>query len=94
MRIEAYNNVNQIYKPKSVGKPGTVNKTSYQPDQLSISNFGKDLQSVRAAVANTSDIREDRVAPLRASIASGNYSVDNGDFASKLIEKYQEKYVF
>ncbi|MBQ8971031.1 MAG: flagellar biosynthesis anti-sigma factor FlgM [Lachnospiraceae bacterium] len=94
MRIEAYNNVNQIYKPKSVGKPGSVSKTSYQPDQLSISSFGKDLQSVRAAVASASDIREDKVAPLKASIAQGTYNVDNGDFASKLIEKYQEKYVF
>ena len=45
-------------------------------------------------MSNASDIREDKVAPLKASIAQGTYNVDNGDFASKLIEKYQEKYVF
>ena len=94
MRIEAYSNINRIYPTKSVGKPANVSRTAYQPDQLSISSFGKDLQSVRAAVSNAPDIRTDKVDPIKTGIASGSYNVDNGDFASKLIAKYQEKYVF
>ncbi len=94
MRIEAYNNVSQIYKTQSTKRINNVNVAAYQPDQLSISSFGKDLQSVKQALSNVPDVREDVVAPIKAEIASGSYNVDSGDFASKLIEKYQEKYVF
>lgn len=34
------------------------------------------------------DIREDKVAELKAKVNSGNYSVDTADFAEKLLEKY------
>lgn len=34
------------------------------------------------------DIREDKVAELKAKVNSGNYFVDTADFAKKLLEKY------
>ena len=46
----------------------------------------------KQAVANASDIREDKVAELKTKVDSGNYQVDAGDFASKLLEKYNELY--
>ncbi len=94
MRIEGYSGINQIYKPQSVARTSNVGKTAYKPDSLEISSFGKDLQTVRQAVANAPDIRNDKVEPIKAGINAGTYSVDNSDFASRLIEKYQEKVVF
>ena len=93
MRIEAYNAVSQIYQAQ---KPGKVNKAqaAYGRDQVHISSIGKDIQTVKAAVANTSDIRKEITEPIKAAIANGTYNVSNDDFASKLIAKYEEKLSF
>ena len=74
MRIEAYTQVQQIYKTsktdKSQRKPG-VGAT----DQLQISS---------------SDIREEITAPLKNSIQAGTYGVEAGAFADKLLQKMKE----
>jgi len=88
MRIEAYNQVNQIYKSQKVQKPGKTNKSG-RMDQVEISSFGKDIQTLKQAVANSPDIREELTAPLKSQVNAGTYNVDTGDFASKLLEKYE-----
>lgn len=89
MRIEAYNQIQQIYNTK---KPGQVKKTSGTSftDQVQISSLGKDIQTAKAAVAAAPDVREDVTAPIKASIAAGTYEVSAGSFADKLLEKYEE----
>ncbi len=89
MRIDAYNQVAALYqtnKPVNVAKP---TKTAGPKDQVQISQAGKDYQIAKQAVANASDIREDKVAELKSKINSGNYNVNSDDFASKLLEKMQ-----
>lgn len=88
MRIEAYNQVNQIYQSQKINKTDKTGKTS-RMDQVQISSFGKDIQTVKQAVKDAPDIREDVVTPLKAKIDAGTYSVDGDDFASKLLEKYE-----
>lgn len=88
MRIEAYNQIAQLY---SVNKPTQTSKTSRPgmgSDQVQISSLGRDMQVAKKAAAETSDIREDRVAELKSRIDSGTYSVDTKDFASMLLSKY------
>ena len=46
------------------------------------------MQIAKTAVAQASDIREDKVALLKNKIDSGEYSVSPDDFAAKLLEKY------
>ena len=58
-------------------------------DEVQISRAGRDYQVAKQAVADAPDIREDRVIQVRNRMASGNYKVDNGDFAAKLLEKYE-----
>ena len=93
MRIEAYNQVSQIYQASKPVKTDKSGKTS-RMDQVQISSVGKDIQTLKQAVANSSDIREELTAPLKASINAGTYNVSNDDFASKLLEKYEEKLSF
>ena len=57
-------------------------------DEVQISSFGRDYQIAKKAVAEASDIREDRVAEMKTKLESGEYQVDTEDFASKLLEKY------
>ena len=87
MRIEAYNQIGQIYAPKKTY--GTTKTSSVsRMDQVQISSIGKDIQTVKQAVSNAPDIRENLTAPLKARINSGNYDVSTDDFASKLMAAY------
>jgi negative regulator of flagellin synthesis FlgM len=88
MRIDAYNQISQIYNTQTVSKVGKAQKTSAVSDQVSISQTGRDYQIAKNAVSEASDVREDKVAQLKEMVDSGSYKVDEGDFASKLLASY------
>ena len=87
MRIEAYNQIASIYKTSKTGKVQQPYGVSTGRDEVQISQLGRDYQIAKQAVAEASDIREDKVAELKAKVNSGNYFVDTADFAKKLLEK-------
>lgn len=89
MRIEAYTQVQQVYNTKKTSKSIKTSASSFQ-DAVQISNMGKDIQAAKQAVAGAPDIREEVVAPLKASIQAGTYSISGESFANKLLEKYNE----
>lgn len=87
MRIEAYNQVNQIYQAsvaKKVAKPATTTAS----DQLEISNAGREYQVASKAIAGAADVRADRVAELKKQVQNGTYSVTVEDLANKLVDDY------
>ncbi len=88
MRIEAYNQVSRVFGASRTSRVKGSGSTS-KKDEVQISQFGRDYQVAKQAVAEASDVRADKVAALKSSIASGNYKVETGDFASKLIERYE-----
>ena len=88
MRIDAYNQIAQIYGASQTAKTQKTQTTSSARDQVSISQAGRDYQIAKKAVSEASDIREDKVAQLKNMIDSGEYQVSADDFASKLLEKY------
>ena len=87
MRIEAYTPVQQLYNTNNTNKGQKTSKTSFS-DQVQISSMGKDIQTAKQAVVDTPDIREDIVAPIKASIQNGTYDVSGDSFADKLLENY------
>lgn len=89
MRIEAYTQVQQLYNTKKTTKSQQTSRASVS-DRVQISSFGKDIQTAKAALANSGDIREELTAPLKASIANGTYQVSGSSFAEKLMQKYEE----
>ena len=88
MRIDAYNQVAQLYNVNKTTRTKATASVERPRDAVQISQAGKDYQIAKQAVANAPDIREDKVADLKAKISAGTYSVDTGDFASKLLEKF------
>ena len=89
MRIDAYNQVAQLYGAQKTYNTQKANKTaSMGSDQLSISQAAYSYQAAKKAVSEASDVREDKVAELKAKIQNGTYSVNPDDFANKLLEKY------
>lgn len=89
MRIEAYNQVQQLYQPKQLNRAQQTGGVSHK-DQLQISNTGKDYQTAKAAVSGAADIREELMASVRARIENGTYNVDPTAFAEKLLAKFDE----
>ncbi len=89
MRIETYNQVAQIYMTSQSASASKLNTAGTKRDEVQISQTGRDYQIAKQAVAEAPDIREDRVAELKAKIDAGSYSVDTGDFASELLKRYQ-----
>lgn len=89
MRIEAYTQVQKLYDTKKT-KKAIASSNVNTSDQLQISSMGKDIQWAKQAVADSSDIREDVIAPIRAKIQSGTYEVSADSFADKLIQKFEE----
>ena len=89
MRIDAYNQIQQIYGIKSIKKTEEKRVTSSSfKDQLLLSAAGKDAQIAKQAVANTPDVREDVIESLKEQIDNGTYEVSVDDLAGKLLEKY------
>ena len=88
MRIDAYNQIAQVYGVQQSAKTQKTQGTSSVRDQVSISQAGRDYQIAKKAVSEASDIREDKVAQLKNMIDSGEYQVSADDFASKLLAKY------
>ncbi len=89
MRIEAYNQVQQLYRSQRVSKSQKTTKAAFT-DQVQISSFGKDIQIAKAAVKASPDVRAELTTPLKEQIQNGTYSVDTSSFAEKLLQKYEE----
>lgn len=89
MRIEAYTQVQQLYNTKKVNKVEPKKNISFS-DKLQISGIGKDIQTAKAAVAASADIREEVTAPLKAQVQAGSYEVSAESFGEKLFKKYEE----
>ena len=90
MRIDAYNQIAQLYGATSTNKVKSTTQTASVKDQVTISRAGRDYQIAKQAVSEASDIREDKVADIKSRIEAGTYSVDPGDFADKLLQKFYE----
>ena len=82
-------------KPKGEPKP----ELSLAPVAVRLSELlGKDVvfaaddnvvgENAKKAVAETPDVRADRIADIKARIQNGTYDVDDETFAEALINKY------
>lgn len=88
MRIEAYTQVQHLYKAQKNSHGSVTAVAGAVKDQVQISDIGRDFQTAKAALAEASDIREELTASVKAKVQSGTYQVDTDSFAAKLLEKY------
>jgi negative regulator of flagellin synthesis FlgM len=88
MRIDAYNQIQQIYGSQKVNKYEKKNTSTSFTDKLQLSQTAKDATVAKKALANVPDIRQDLISSIKDKVDNGTYEVDNDDFASKLLEKY------
>ena len=88
MRIEAYNQVAQLYQTSTTKNTSQAAKANGMGrDEVQISSTGKDYNVAKAALSEAPDIREDLVADIKARLKDGTYDVSADDFAEKLLSK-------
>ncbi len=92
IRVDAYSQIQNLYNvSKPAGNRGSAAAAATPDfkDRLNISGQGKDLQVAKQAVAQSPDIREDRVAALKAAYQSGSYNISANAVADKILENYE-----
>ena len=87
MRIDAMNQDSQIYSANRTKKTANSNALSFA-DTLELSQAGKALQVAKAAVAAAPEVREDRIAQIKAAMENGTWSVSDNDLADKLLDSF------
>lgn len=89
MRIDAYNQVSQLYQSS---KPRTMKaekeESKRRSDAIEISRTGQDIQTAKQAVKDAPDIREDKVNDIKERLVSGAYDVTGADLAEKLVSSH------
>lgn len=90
MRIDAYNQVSQLYQAQTTVRTEKQSKAAAK-DQIQISRTAKEHQIARKAVAESPDVREDLVASIKARMDAGTYEVSNADFAQALVDRYNNQ---
>ncbi len=86
MRIDAYMQVNQLYqstKPRATAKSSKATQTDF----LEISSQAKDYQVAKKAVAEASDVREDKVKDIMERMKAGTYQVPIEEVAENLANR-------
>ena len=84
MRVEAYSAVNRIYQSGAASSTKKGGSTASYSDKLEISRTAKDYQTAKEAVSRTSEVREDKVAQIKAAMEAGTYRVSAQEVAGKM----------
>ncbi len=93
-RIDGLNNLSTSRLGQSQGpdatssgdeSTGEAGKVGRQLDEVRLSNRGRIVADAMQAVHNASDVREERVAALKAAIANGTYTSNARDIAARLL---------
>lgn len=81
----------------NVGRPGDFSgvkkqepqdkPSAGQGDNVNISSRAKELNKLKGMADSTPDVRSDMVVRLKTQIENGDYSVDAGKVAEKMIER-------
>lgn len=88
MKISS-NQIHQITRVYLQDRAAKVNtpRPALGEDSVSLSVQGKEAQAIRQKLAETPDVRDDKVDELKAAIRSGNYRVTGKDVADRILSR-------
>ena len=76
---------NGVVTDKSQGE-GSAPAASHTGDHVTLTHSARALQKIEEAVARTPVVNADKVASVKQAISSGNYKIDAGRIAGKLLQ--------
>jgi len=80
--------VSQMYQATKTKKDAPTESAKKGSDKIELSSFGKELSIARKAVSETSEVREAKIADIKASMQAGTYDLSMDRLADKLVDKY------
>jgi negative regulator of flagellin synthesis FlgM len=90
MRIQGREAVLQAYVSRvsgsRAGQAGGPAAIAGQEDSITLSQPAQEVRKVREFLSGLPEVREDRVAELRARIARGDYYVSDEELADRILE--------
>ncbi|HEX3395703.1 MAG TPA: flagellar biosynthesis anti-sigma factor FlgM [Steroidobacteraceae bacterium] len=77
-----------VVTDKSQGEGSAAPAAAPRTDQVTLTDSARSLQKIEEAVAKAPVVNADKVAAAKQAIGSGNYKIDAGRVAGKLL-KYE-----
>lgn len=84
MKINGMGRVMEVYAANSYNKSVEKSQKSSKRDELQLSPGAKFHQVAMAELKSMPDVREDKVAAIKASVDSGSYNIDSRAIAEKM----------
>ncbi len=75
-------------KKKHTGTSVKPSADEFSSAKVNLSERAQDMKKVRAAMDSTPDVDEAKVAKFKSLINSGNYKVDSGAVADKMVNEH------
>jgi negative regulator of flagellin synthesis FlgM len=79
---------NSVVTDKSQGEGSAPAAGAPPTDHVTLTDSARSLQKIEEAVAKTPVVNADKVAAVKQAISTGNYNIDAGRVAAKLL-KYE-----
>lgn len=77
----------KVYGQNRISRIGQPKKTSLGKDKVDLSAEGKEIQALRQKIAQLPEVREEKVAQLRAALQAGTYKVSAREIAEKMVDR-------
>jgi negative regulator of flagellin synthesis FlgM len=86
--IDAYN-LAQVQNKQKVGteESNTSDGSTLKADTVVLSDAAKRIQEAQARIQTLPDVRNDKVAELKAQIENGTYEIKSEEIAEKMIRE-------
>jgi negative regulator of flagellin synthesis FlgM len=84
MKISNSMRTYEVQRPDKPAHSERMSRAEESTDMVMLSSKAKDFSAVKKALADTPDIRADKVQSLKAQIAAGAYNVTGMDVANTL----------
>ena len=81
--IQQYQKTEKV-EDRASEKAGAANNLVPE-EKVNLSTTAKDVQNLKNAISKLPDVREDKVQALKDQIEKGNYRVDAGKVADKMV---------
>ncbi len=89
---ETRNQINELIQQQKAGEKASQSRDGRQvsgaatpEERVTLSERAKEIQQARQALSELPDVREEKVAELKARIEDGTYRVDGEKVAEKIV---------
>ena len=85
MRIDVVNRVYNTYQAQAVAASNKIDKVGSK-DEVELSSEAKDFATIKNMLANSPEIRQDKVEDIKTRMDNGEYNVSSYEVASKILK--------